>query len=353
MEVIIMSDAVVKKLELQHYLESLYPAVKGEAPQFRTRCIFCGDSKKDPNKMRLGIKVDVKNPDEPVLYHCFNDNCGRAGVLTNQMLKQIAGAQQIKVSVDSINRSVMKSSGNTKINRYKNTKIINVKIPKLFPKDIEKARYLFNRIGKIIDPNDFEGLKIVWSLKDFITLNNLKENSEYAWMLDRDYIGFLSINNDFIVFRDITGKHKKMRWFKYNVFGFYDNSGSFYSIPAKIDLLTSEDIHIHAAEGPMDILSILYNLEDNDRKNKIFLSSNDGEFYTPLLNYFEKGFVGKNIYIDMYKDNDTDIENILDLRKKLKVYTTDINNIRIYYNGYEDEKDFGVPKDKIQKELYM
>ena len=346
-----MSDTAVKKMELQHYLESLFPIVRGEAPQFKTRCIFCGDSKKDPNKMRLGIKVDVNNPEEPVLYHCFNNDCGRSGVLTNHMLKTIAGAQQIKVSVDSINKSVMSSSGNTKINRYKNTKVINVKLPELYPKDLEKARYLFSRIGRIIDPKDFAGLKIVWSLRDFIALNNLKEKSEYAWMLDKDYIGFLSVNNDFITFRDITGKHK-MRYVKYNVFGFYDNSGSFYSIPARIDLLTSEDIHIHVAEGPMDILSILYNLEDNERKNRIYLSSNDGEFYTPLLHYFEKGFVGRNIHIDIYKDNDTDIEKLLELRKKLKIYTTDISNIRIYYNGYEDEKDFGVPKSKIQKEIY-
>lgn len=347
-----MDERVTKKIELQHYLESLYPAVRGEAPQFKTRCIFCGDSKKDPNKMRLGIKVDATNPEEPVLYHCFNGDCGRAGVLTNRMLKAIAGAQQIKVSVDSINKSVMKTSGNTKLNRYKNTRVINVKLPGLYPKDMDKARYLFNRIGKVIDPVEFNGLKIVWSLNDFIEMNNLKSTSQYLWMLDKDYIGFLSVNNDFIVFRDITEKHK-MRYVKYNVFGFYDNSGSFYSIPAKADLLSMDDIYIIISEGPFDILSILYNVEGNDRTNKIYLSSNDGEFYTPLLHYFEKGFVGSNIYIDAYKDNDSDIEGYVELRKQLKTYTTDISNIRIYYNGYEDEKDFGVPKNKIQREILM
>lgn len=342
---------VSKKLELQEYLKSLFPAVKGEAPQFRTRCIFCGDSKKDPNKMRLGIKVDVNNPDEPVLYHCFNNNCGRAGILTNQMLKAIAGAQQIKVNVDSINRSVMKSAGNTKVNKYKNTRVVNVKIPGLQQKDLPKAKYLFQRIGRIIDPKETEALKIIWSLKDFVTLNNLKFNSDFAWMLDRDYIGFLSINNDFIIFRDITGKHK-MKHVKYNVFGFYDNSGCFYSIPSRADPVSMNDVHIIVAEGQFDLISILYNIEDNDKTNKIFLSSNDAEFYTPLLHYFEKGFVGSNIHIDLYKDNDTDIDLYYDLRKRLKTYTTDINNIRIYYNAYEDEKDFGVPKSKIQREIY-
>lgn len=339
-------------MEIRQYLESLFPVVQGEAPQFKTRCIFCGDSKKDPNKMRLGIKVDVNNPEEPVFYHCFNGDCGRKGVLTNWMLKAISGARKINVNVDALNKSILKTGGNTKINKYKNTKVINVKIPPLFPKDMSKARYLFNRIGRVIDPKEFERLKIIWSLEDFINANYLKSTSQYHWMLNKDYIGFLSVNNDFITFRDITGKHK-MRYVKYNVFGFYDNSGSFYSIPARADLLSMEDIHIIIAEGPMDILSILYNVEDNDRQNKIYLSSTNDEFYTPLLHYFEKGFVGSNIHIDIYKDNDSDNDKLIELRKQLKTYTTNINNIVIYYNGYEDEKDFGVPKSKIQREILI
>ena len=340
-----------RKIELQNYLKSLYPIVKGDGIQFRTRCILCGDSKKDPNKMRLGIKVDPNNLDEPVLYHCFN--CNKVGILTNRMLKEIAEnapSSITKVNVDAINKAVTDNGGNTKINKFKNTRLINVTIPPLIRDDnyIRKAKYVFDRIGMVIDPKDLPSTKIIWSLKDFLQLNRI--SGKYDWLLEKDYVGFLSVNNDFIIFRDITDSHK-MRYVKYNIFGFYDNSQCFYSLPGKVDLLSPENIHIKVAEGTFDILSILYKLDGGNRQNTIYLTASDGDFYNPLLHYFEKGLVGSNIHIDIYKDNDS-IVDYTKLKRRLKLYTTKSQNIRVYFNGYKDEKDFGVPKDKIQIEIF-
>lgn len=261
------------KIEIEKYLLSLYPLVKGQSPNFRTRCILCGDSKKDPNKMRLGIKIDPNDNEMPIVYHCFN--CNASGVLTNRMLKDISeGSLPVNINIDSVNKSIMDNGGNTKVNRFKNTKTIKVAIPPLYndSNQIRKAKFIFDRIGKVINPEDFQSLKIIWSLNEFLNINKIKPNSEYAWILDKDYVGFLSINNDFIIFRDITNSHK-MRYVKYNIFGFYDNSKCFYATTGSLDLMTLEDIHIKIAEGPFDILSILYNLEDNDRKNKIYIAS--------------------------------------------------------------------------------
>ena len=347
----IFISTVEQKLEVQQYLKNLYPIVKGEGIQYRTRCILCGDSKKDPNKMRLGIKVDPSNPEEPILYHCFN--CERRGVLTNQMLQEIASDQASiisRVNVDAINKQILNSPGNIKTNRWKNSKVIKVNIPPLYPdkNSIKKARYVFDRIGKIIDPAEFAGLKIVWSLYQFLKENHLKEKGKYGWLLDKDYVGFLSVNNDYIIFRDITNTHK-MRYVKYNIFDFYDDSQCFYSIPSRVDLLSTEDIHMKIAEGPFDTLSVLYNIEDNQRENTIYLSSSNSVFYTPLLHYFQKGLVGSNIFVDIYKDNDSKINFPL-LKKRLKPYLTSVANTTVYYNGYSDEKDFGVPKERIQVE---
>lgn len=302
--------------------------------------------------MRLGIKVDPDNPEEPILYHCFN--CNRTGVLTNQMLKEIGdnGSLTAKINVDAINNAIIDNGGNTKTNKYKNTKSIKVSIPPLRKEEnsIRKAKYVFDRLGTLIDPKEFEGIKIIWSLRDFLATNNIRENGEYAWLLEKDYVGFLSVNNDFIIFRDITGSHK-MRYVKYNIFGFYDNSQCFYSIPGKVDLLSPRDLHIKIAEGPFDILSILYNVENGNRDNVIYLASSNGDFYTPLLHYFQKGLVGSNIFIDIYKDNDSKL-NYTMLKKRLKVYTTSVKNTTVYYNGFQNEKDFGVPKNRIQVEIF-
>lgn len=343
-----------QKLEVQRYLKSLYPIVKGDGIQYRTKCILCGDSKKDPNKMRLGIKVDPDNPEEPILYHCFN--CERRGVLTNQMLQEIAGERAniiTKMNVDAVNREILKSPGNIKTKRWKNDRAIKVTVPPLYrdPNSIRKAKYVFDRLGTLIDPAEYSGLKIIWSLKQFLKENNLAEKGEYGWLLEKDYVGFLSVYNDYIIFRDITGTHK-MRYVKYNTFDTYDNSQCFYSIPGKVDLLSTADIHIKIAEGTFDTLSILYNVEDNRRDNTIYLSSSNSEFYTPLLHYFQKGLVGSNIFVDVYKDNNSKINYDM-LRRRLKPYLISLKNTTVYYNGYGEEKDFGVPKERIQVETFL
>lgn len=301
--------------------------------------------------MRLGIKVDPSNPEEPIIYHCFN--CERRGVLTNQMLQDIAGERAeliAKVNVNAINKEILNSPWNVTHNKWKSNRAIKVTIPPLYKdsNSIKKAKYVFDRLGVIIDPVEFEGLKIIWSLKQFLRANNLREQGDYGWLLEKDYVGFLSVNNDYIIFRDITGTHK-MRYVKYNIFGIYDNSQCFYSIPGKIDLLSTQDVHIKIAEGTFDMLSILYNVEENNRKNTIYLSSSNADFYTPLLHYFQKGLVGSNIFVDIYKDNDSKIDYIM-LKKRLKPYLTSLSNTAVYYNGYPGEKDFGVPKQKIQVE---
>lgn len=303
--------------------------------------------------MRLGIKVNPADPEEPIIYHCFN--CERRGVLTNQMLQEIAGGRAdlvAKVNIDAINREILNSPGNVKVNKWKNNKVVKVSIPPLYAdkNSMRKAKYIFERLGRIIDPADFAGIKIIWSLQRFLKENHFREKGEYGWLLEKDYVGFLSVNNDFIIFRDITNTHK-MRYVKYNIFGMYDNSQCFYSIPGRVDLLSTKDLHIKIAEGTFDTLSILYNVEDNHRENTIYLSSSNADFYTPLLHYFQKGLVGSNIFIDIYKDNDSKI-NYPMLKKRLKPYLTNISNTSVYYNGFPDEKDFGVPKERIQVETF-
>lgn len=347
------NDIRVKKEELRRYLINLYPAVKESGEHnFRTRCVLCGDSKKDPNKMRLGIKVDPDNIEEPIWFNCFN--CGSSGILTNEMLRLITGNAHVTCSVDGINKQISNNNGNTKHNRFKNERVIQVTIPNLrnHPKYIRKAKYIFDRLGTKIHPEEFPSLKLIWSLKDFLNCNCIPPNKEFDInSLDEDYMGYLSVNNDFILFRDITDNHR-FRHVKYNIFHFLDNTQCFYQIPTKIDLMTTDDIHVKIAEGPMDILSIFLNLTDSNRFNTIYLAASNGGFYTPLLHYFKKGVVGSNIHIDLYRDNDSKT-NFKLLQKRLKPYVMDTHHIQGFYNAYENEKDFGVPLSRIQLEQFL
>lgn len=313
--------------------------------RIKTRCVLCGDSHKDPNKKRLYIKCDYNDPSEPVTYICFN--CNEYGLLTPDMLNMIIGddletIQQLK----RINKFAIRDSGTMKINRYKNNQEINLKIPPPMKTmdTVKKIRYLNKRIGYNIPIEDYDKLKLVFSISDLLNLNSLHLPSKYQnyiELYDRDYIGFLSVKNEYVILRDIT-EFNKMRYIKLNLFGMESNTHSFYTVRNKVDTITQDPIKIIAAEGPFDILSIIYNIYGRIDPNHVFISTNHGAFYNPLLFYINKGLVGSNIYIEIYKDSDSKMNYSL-LREQLKIYT---KNFKVYYNSIG--KDFGVPKSEFE-----
>ena len=330
----------MNKQEIYDIIKSL-PGVDGHGGQLRMRCFLCGDSKKSLSKKRLGIKIDINNPTEPILYNCFN--CGEHGVVTTDMLCDMGLTREVASDIYQFNRGAVKRDNSSKVNRYKNDKPIPVIIPPPTKcnKTINKIKYLYNRIGYRIPIQDFDKIKVVFNLFDFLNANNIViPNDYFSKILDRDYIGFLSINNEYIIFRDTTNKNKA-RYFKYNIFGIYDNSNSFYRIKNKIDLLTQDTIEIKIAEGIFDILSVMYNLDDANDTNRVYIATCNSNFMNPILHHINKGLVGDNISVKIYQDNDT-IVNFSKLKNKINVY---IGDMHVYSNKLS--KDFGVPMKDI------
>ena len=333
----------MNKVEIFNYLKSLPGVEERSSTQLRCKCFLCGDSKKNPYKKRLGIKCDISKPEEPILYNCFN--CFRSGVFTVDMMHQLEGFNpDVEMAIRSINKKALHNDGST-YNRYKNTKEISVKIPPLMnnEKSLRKAHYIYKERGFRIPIEDMEGLKIIWNLGDFLLLNNIKPANDYVNLLDRDYVGFLSVYNEYIIFRDITNKHK-MRYVKYNIFNVFDNSHAFYRMTNRVNLLSEDDIHIIIAEGIFDLIGIRYHLLNNNIENKLFLASCNGSFIDTIFHYIRKGFVGENIIIDCYQDNDTRL-NFKNIREQMLPFIMSKGNFNVYYNV--KSKDFGVPKENI------
>lgn len=311
-----------------------------------TRCFICGDSSKNVNKKRLYIKVDPNNPKEPALYWCFN--CYAKGVFTANMLKDMGiDNSEASTFIRKLNHDATNDDG-SRVNKYRNTKEIKLEFPQLKGdrKTLLKIKYLYDRIGYKIPPEDFNRLKIVFNIKEFLELNNIEPNNKHIDLLDNDYVGFLSIHNEYIILRDITGQNR-MRYVKYNIFNVVDNSNSFYAARASLDLMIHDDIHMIVAEGPFDILGIIYNIYNGDFSNKIFVASCDGSLMNPILSFIRKGIVGDNIFIDCYQDNDTRL-NFKKIKRELNMYTP---NFTVYYNRIS--KDFGVPKEKIDRDVLI
>ena len=314
--------------------------------QIATRCFLCGDSTKNQYKKRLYIYLDPTNPRDYPTYHCFN--CFESGIFTSDMLHQMGIDSK---DAGTYLRTLYKASKNddgSRVYKNHNRKDIDVKLPPLVgdEKTLSKIKYLYNRIGYRIPREDFNRLKIVFNLKEFLDYNNIKPNNQLVDILDRDYIGFLSVRNEYIILRDITNLNK-FRYVKYNIFNIRNDAQSFYVSRASIDPLTNEDIHIIVTEGTFDTLGVMYNVLDGDIDNKIFISTCDGTFMQPILSFMRKGLVGNNIYIDAYIDNDTRMD-LKKIKNELKLFTP---NFTVYYNRLS--KDFGVPRDQIDRDILI
>ena len=313
----------------------------------KTRCVLCGDSQKDPNKKRLYIICDPNDPSEAVKYICFN--CGEYGELTPEMLSMIIGEDYELIQLlKRINRFSHNDSGTLRVNKYRNNREINVVIPppRKTQTIVKKIRYLNRRIGYPIPIEDYQNLKLVFNVSEFLEANKIMIQSKYKPFLpiyDRDYIGFLSVKNEYIVLRDITGNNE-FRYVKFNIFGMESNAHSFYTIKNGVNTLSQNPIKIIAAEGPFDILSIVYNIYGGIIPDCIFMSTNHGAFYNPLLYYINKGIVGSNVFLEIYKDADSIMDYNL-LRNQIKVYT---KNYKVFRNAIG--KDFGVPKSDFEIE---
>ena len=136
-----------------------------------------------------------------------------------------------------------------------------------------------------------------------------------------------------------------MRYVNYNIFGKYDNTKRFYTIPTQIDLLDPRPLQLHIAEGPFDILSIYTNLRDHDRS---IFSSIGGSGYAGLLRIFICELKCPNMEIHIYPDNDVSRDYILDIIDILRPFKY---TFYIHRNLYPGEKDFGVSASKIQEAI--
>lgn len=322
--------------------------------QFRTRCPFCGDSD-NQNTGHLYIRANVED-NFPMVYHCFK--CSESGVVDGELVQLLDIADpDLLSSVKSLN----KTSDNVKGNKFINGERLisfNYERPDVSTND-NKLIYIENRLGKKLSETDIDNMKIVTSLKDFIQINNIKEitmDNYSCRKLEDHYVGFLSFGSSYILFRDISGR-EKISWVKYPITKSSKQSRVFYSMSSSIDIYSKDSLVINMAEGVMDILSVYKNLGYSG-ENVMNIAVCGKHYQTILSILLQMGFVGSNITVNIFSDNDAEFN-----RKKNNTPTT-VNwfskvlerhkhlygNINIYYNTIN--KDVGVPIDKISLKKY-
>jgi len=339
------------KLEVINLLKTLPVYFTNSAGiQHTIRCPYCGDSKNQSHG-HFSIKIDIDNDNEPMLFRCFK--CDVSGILTNDVLEEIG----IDVSNDMANTIGKFNKSTTKSQPGIITKPLDYNVPIYSDTYINRRKliYLNDRLGLNLTYGDCNRIKCILNFYDFIKLNNIEYlpdiKSTKIDLLNNNYIGFLSCNNNMIVFRNIYND-KYRRYEKVKLNNRVINPNSFYIIPNTFNMLYTDDMHIHIAEGIMDILSIYYNLKDKDDYNNFYFAS-CGFGSNVIIKYALSIGLNTNLIVHLYSDNDkTNADHLKYLNKIRNSGLVWIKKLIVHRNIYNGEKDYGVPKSNIDDSIF-
>lgn len=347
-----MDGPTIKEMVWDLLRENVQPCQQHGRDELSVRCPFCGDSYKNKNSTHMYIKIDVSNETEPMMFNCFR--CDTHGVLTPQILRMLEVSNlEINSSLTRFNKKAVKGVRQALGIKDNN---LDFKIPRCDetnPRNIQKRDYICNRLQQDISFEELYRLKTIFSVYDFLNANNIKEISVHKSklrMLNDDYVGFLTTRNEFINFRQVTPNKYGKRYEKYTVVTSIENTRKFYTIPTRVDLLSSKPIEINIAEGVFTLLGVYYNVKQQNMENQIYVAAS-GSGLTSVIKYFiRQGIIG-NVIVNVYADRDKFPEYIA---KQMKDIWDWVDTIHLYYNNFYDastkqyENDFGVPADRIQ-----
>ena len=314
-----------------------------------TRCPFCGDS---TNQRNAHFYISVpSNEDEVSFYDC--KKCPAHGILNDEVLRKL-GCQDnnTSIQVQTHNSRVLK------LPKYKTLKKIDIyPLKNNYIREDEynkfKLDYINNRIGANFTYQDIISLKIFLNLYDVLNSNRLilTRDKRIGDSLDKFFIGFISYDNSFCGLRKITDqelyKTINKRYINYDLVNKKDDKKAYYIVPTQVDVLNPSPIRIHIAEGQFDILSIFYNLNKSNIYQNIYIACG-GKSYRQALEFIltELGII--NFEVHFYPDKDvTDYE----FNKTLYAVNSLPCNIFIHRNIQQDEKDYGVPIDRIKDSI--
>ena len=314
--------------------------------ELRTRCPYCGDSQKNLRTGHLYIRINIDD-NMPVVYNCFK--CPAHGILKYEDLELLGlEGSDFQNGISSLNKTSDKIT--TGMDSNTKDKYFEYKIPTIINR--KKLEYIENRLQIPFKDEDIQDMKIITSLKSFLRTNQIDRltcKKSFANLLENNYVGFLSSNNAYILFRDITD-FSEIRWVKYPISEESKGQRIFYSIKSSVDLYSKDEITINISEGVMDCLSIYHNFM-KDKENTLNLAI-CGKFYINTIRYLiSTGFIGKNIHINIFADNDkTEDTSVEYFKRNIEKYAPFIGKVDLYYNTIY--KDCGVPLDQIRLQKY-
>ena len=353
---------VVQEYEdLKAYLVQEHNAKVGSGGnQTIIRCPWCGDSK-DPRNAHLYVGLN-KRGDNTIAYYCFL--CGKGGIVDNNFFRAIQC-----YDINLIDEVVTYNNKSDKVryfdylnrdNPYKGQyePIIKNEVERNSAEyAFAKLDYINKRLGVNLNFQDLARLKIVLSINRYLRDNHMRgtgRSREVMENLDKYHIGFLSVDNTYMVERAIRdtshlSERFKLRYVNYCLYTNRFKTHRFYAIPTSID--TSQPVTIHLAEGPFDVLGIYFNVVGPENAaNHIFIASCGKAMFADALKYIFVELLipycicSLDFYVDRESDGSINLEEFRGFINSMRELLVDV---RVHANMHEGEKDYGVTRDRI------
>jgi len=338
------------KLRLIKSIQSnVHPANLNSAKnELMIRCCYCGDSQKSALHTHMYIGLD-----NAYCFPYYCQKCTSSGNVDRNFLKDINVLDYVLMGeLEKFNKENTRTRKNKKFSdsTYDVKSLLkkeNLVLPDFNGTSREKAKldYINSRYSFDLEPEQYiQDYKVIFSFKQFIEQNEIEDINLNDYMLKniiRNYIGFLSSDQSYIIFRNIDPNCKKNeRYYMYNIFN--NQAGKrFYTCSSRIDLLTPK-IELVMSEGPFDIVGIREYFYKGNTENKIFTSVN-GKGYGLIVNHFARlGFL--NMDITIYSDADVNMGLYYNLKRQNSVMGS--NRVKILYNSIE--KDYGTKLNRIK-----
>lgn len=330
-------------------IPSARPASGGK--MINCRCMECADSK-NIKSAHMYISIPYDN-DKPSYYYCHK--CNQSGKVDHHTL--IKWGLYDKDIALGLNEYLTQLRLSGKANKYFHPPVYQIRhsYVTMNAKTEEKRHYICERIGRDLSVSDLNDLKICLNLIDLLEENNVKRLSRdkrIVMELDKEFIGFISIDNAYLNMRrtcdeGIVNPAIDKRYINYKIFSKDETTERFYTIPATINLNTTERIKLNIAEGPFDILSIYLNLRN--KESGIYTAVAGNNYFNIIMHFLIKMQL-PNTELHFYTDNDR-FGTIDRIRKVMNIIPDKTIPVYIHKNTFEGEKDFGVPISRIHESI--
>lgn len=339
-------EASFKQYVISELEKMPYYSVSVNGLQHTIKCPYCNDD--SPDHGHFSIKIDVDNDDEPMLYNCLK--CPANGMVTKQTLNDIG----IYIDPSMSNQMTKINRRYAKKNKLVDMMIEDFNISPVIDKRLTdiKLDYINNRLGTELTYNDLDKFRIVSQLSEFMVFNEIESikglSPALIRFIDYNYVGFLSLNRNNLVFRKIHDNVNGHRYIKVKIHDRNLDPNSYYTIPSPFDLMYTSDMNVHITEGTFDILSVYENvLGGNPGPNNLFYAVCGFSYSTVIKNIIRMG-ITTDIILHIYADNDKRDSDLMRILQKNQSILPYIKSVYFHRNGYSGKKDFGVKAEYIR-----